>query len=228
MACDRYTFRAGAKYARSISDLEPLIPGKGTSPTVLPPRRWPRSATTVSLLAGAIVSAAIGLGLGRATAPLAKATTPATLIPATVVQPTVVATTTTRSSTSTTINVNGVAGAFAGTWYRHSTGLTVDPSGYGILDWRIYNDCGSGPPPCDFSAGNNIVDGGHATFRLSATGALLAAGEVEATTDSSTVPIGRFTARLDPSNDLLYLALPLFGALPMCGPDSRQPNECGA
>ena len=182
----------------------------------------------VSFLSVAIVSGAIGLGIGRATAPVAKATTSTTLLPATTVQPTVVATTTTASSTSTTSNVNGVAGAFAGTWGRHSTSLTIDPSGYGILDWRIYNDCGSSPPPCDFSAGNNIVDGGHATFRISATGPLSAAGEVESTTDSSAVPVGRFAARLAPSNDLLYLALPLFGGLPMCGPDSRQPNECGA
>ena len=96
--------------------------------------------------------------------------------------------------------------------------LTIDQSGYGIMDWRVYTTCGTGVRPlCDIFSGNEILDGGHATLLLNATGPTSANGEVLSTSDPADVPLGAFTARIDPVRDLLYPSFPLYAKYPLCG-----------
>jgi hypothetical protein len=96
--------------------------------------------------------------------------------------------------------------------------MAIDPTGYGIFDWRTYSTCGQDPPPCDIFSGNYIIGGGHASFSLAATGPATAIGTVLTTTAPRQVPLGRFTARLDPAKDLLQLSFPLVAQFPLCGP----------
>ena len=112
----------------------------------------------------------------------------------------------------------GSAGTFAGLWEVHAHLLTIDSSGYGILDWRVYTSCAKGiRPPCDVMNGNEIVDGGHATLLLTAAGPASATGDILTTTDPTNVPLGAFSTRIDPVRDLLYSSLPLFAKYPLCG-----------
>jgi hypothetical protein len=56
---------------------------------------------------------------------------------------------------------------FKGFWYHHSVGVTIDAAGNGVVSYRTYRWCGPGvPQPCDTMSGNSILNGGHATFRL--------------------------------------------------------------
>jgi len=113
------------------------------------------------------------------------------------------------------------AGPFAGEWSVHVTLLTIDASGYGILNWRTYSTCGESPPPCDIFSGNDIIDGGNATISLTAVGPNSASGEVLTTTVPHDIPLGPFTAHLDATKDLLSLSLPLFSTYPLCGTRAR-------
>ena len=56
---------------------------------------------------------------------------------------------------------------FQGAWYLHGISMKVDAAGNGNLSYRIYSWCGPGViGPCDRIVGNMILDGGHATFKL--------------------------------------------------------------
>jgi hypothetical protein len=106
--------------------------------------------------------------------------------------------------------------------------LNIDGSGYGVLDWRTYTWCWQGPPPCDFFIGDDIIDGGHADFVLMSTGPETASGRVLTSTTPAAVPLGRFTARLDPASGLLYLSF-LGRDYPLCGGlHSVTSDLCGA
>jgi hypothetical protein len=52
------------------------------------------------------------------------------------------------------------------TWYHHGFDLTIRADGSGTANWRVYRTCPDGPPPCDRFVGNQILDGGHATFSV--------------------------------------------------------------
>ena len=98
--------------------------------------------------------------------------------------------------------------------------MVIDPTGYGILNWRTYRTCGPDPPPCDIVSGTFIIDGGNATFALTPTTPTTASGRVLTTTAPGQVPPGRFTARLDPTRNLLRVSLPLAADFPLCGPSA--------
>jgi hypothetical protein len=190
----------------------------------------------VATVALAAASGAVGFAVGRTTdhghASTARTTTPQGTVPPTTT-PALTTTSPEPTSTSPTTAPVGPAGSFAGQWIAHSALLMIHSPGYGILDWRTYKTCGHDPPPCDIIAGNDIINGGHATFSLAARGPTTASGEVLTTTVPHDVPIGRFTARLDPATDLLHLSVPLFLTNPLCGPNAataraglKNPAEC--
>lgn len=56
---------------------------------------------------------------------------------------------------------------WAGTWQRHGEEITLDADGNGTMVFRTYRWCSQDAPPCDSVNGNEIVDGGYATFHLS-------------------------------------------------------------
>ncbi|HET7487691.1 MAG TPA: hypothetical protein VFJ85_07155 [Acidimicrobiales bacterium] len=116
-----------------------------------------------------------------------------------------------------------------GLWYHHSFTMDIAPGGWGTFEWRTNSFCDEGRRPCDISAGNDIVNGGWARFRLLSTGASEATGEVVATTDHRSVPLGRFTLRMDAAHDIVNVSLPPPGdRLAFCGDQAAQPNDCGA
>lgn len=118
------------------------------------------------------------------------------------------------------------AGPFTGGWYHHGIGVSITASGSGTAEWRTYATCGQDPPPCDTFSGNLIIDGGHATFTVTATSPTTATGQVEVTTDAKTAPVGPMTMTLDPAHHLLYWSdVP---ATAFCGPQSAPDSPCGA
>ena len=171
----------------------------------------------------AATAGAVGVAIGRSTATGRTAAAPVT-VPDTTASHSLASTTTLippSTSPAPAVSSAGPARAFAGEWSVHTTLLVVDPTGYGILAFRTYSTCGQDPPPCDIFSGNDIFDAGHATFTFSASGPTTASGQVLTTTVPTVLPLGRFTARIDPAKDLLYLSLPLFAHYPLCGPTAR-------
>jgi hypothetical protein len=133
-----------------------------------------------------------------------------------------------------------VAGPFAGTWHVHTTSLTVAADGRGRATWPIGVDCGTGigkaPPPCDArvpstivlpdgvrSPVEDVVDGGHATVRLTSVTGRTAHALVTASSDPTALPDGPAVLRVS-SDDLLQLdphVAPLEAHLrwqALCGP----------
>jgi hypothetical protein len=86
-----------------------------------------------------------------------------------------------------------------------------------MLTWRTGTICGQGPPPCDKSEGDAIVDGGNADFVVHLRSSTEAIGYVTSTTDPQTVPIGKLTATLSASQDVIFLQPSPTGDLPFCG-----------
>ncbi len=189
------------------------------------------------LLSSAAVVAVVGLGVGvlatrpsndsgvRVEAPGATSTT-TSIDTTSTTGPT--ATTTTGNTTDTTsAAAHDSIGVFAGSWERHGIDLHITAAGNATMNWRTYRVCGQDAPPCDTWVGNVITDGGHATFRLQATGPQTAAGTVLTTSDASTLPLGPINATLGEKGDLVYL-VPFPGAnMPFCGPRANDPR-CGA
>ena len=138
---------------------------------------------------------------------------------------------TTTVPTTTTIAIPGVdVGPFAGTWYHHGIVMDIFTTGDGNFGWRTYTDCGTNAPPCDYSMGNNIIDGGYALFGLTASSPTSASGHVFETNSAQDVPIGTFTVAFDRADDMIFVSLANGQDLAMCGPSARQPtsNQCGA
>lgn len=132
------------------------------------------------------------------------------------------------------------AGVFASTWRVHTTELTINSDGRGVVQWPIHVTCGTGPgmgpPPCDrlvpaTIAGpqgnvlhvNEIIDGGHADVLLTSVNSKFAEGRIEHSTVQSTLPDGPATFRVSKA-DLLYMTVSRpttgspFGRSPLCGP----------
>lgn len=118
------------------------------------------------------------------------------------------------------------AGPFTGMWYHHGVGLTIEASGTGSASWRTYATCGQDPPPCDTFSGNVIDDGGHATFTVTALSAATATGQVLASADPHSAPVGPMTMTLDLANHLLYWSD--FPGVAFCGPETTATEPCGA
>jgi hypothetical protein len=58
---------------------------------------------------------------------------------------------------------------FAGDWWHHGFGLTVNPDGTADASWRTYAWCGPGiVGPCDRIENDTILDGGHAMLAFTA------------------------------------------------------------
>lgn len=131
---------------------------------------------------------------------------------------------TTQPATTTTGLFPAQLAAFVGTWNFHGFGAHISPDGSGQAYWRIYKWCSSDPtPPCDGMDGNNIIDGGQATFSITTVNGTTAAAIVQRSTDPHTVPTGLITLRLQPGDHLDFN-----GAWqPLCGP-SAPPDTCGA
>jgi hypothetical protein len=171
--------------------------------------------------------AGVGAVAGRWTAPrqgALAAGAPTTSVPATVAT---ASTTSTTSATVSPASFAGPAAAFAGTWHRHGSVVFIDGSGSGVADWRVYSWCSDAPPPCDLMIGDQIIDGGHATFTITVTGPTTATGRVLTTTVPADVPVGTFSARVDPTADVLDLSPRLFRGSPLCG-RRADPDGCGA
>jgi hypothetical protein len=164
---------------------------------------------------------------GAAT-PVSPSTAPA---PTTSTTSAATTSTTAASTTTTSTVVPGPAGPFAGEWYHHGVQMVIDTTGHGLFIFRLYRYCTEGPPPCDVSVGNNIWDGGFATFTISAQSATDATATVVTSTASDSVPIGDFRASYEETTDVLTLTFPGQEPLAMCGPrsgDVTPPPPCGA
>jgi hypothetical protein len=143
-------------------------------------------------------------------------------------------------STASGAGIHSVAaGAFTGTWHVHTFSITINADGRGTAQWPIDLRCGTGvgmgPPPCDtWIPGTvvgangapittwNMVDGGHASIRLTTVNGTSASGIVMSSTDASHLGDGRVTFRISLSKDLLYVTGtwhgPHFILGPFCGP----------
>jgi hypothetical protein len=143
------------------------------------------------------------------------------------------------------------AGRFVGTFHIHTYYVYLHADGRGSARWPIDVRCGTGPgegpPPCDTwiatpvtspdgspttlpngtpEIAEHIVDGGHATLRLTSVSSTIARGIVTASSEQGVLPDGPATFKLT-KNDLLYLtphrrtgASP-FGRSGLCGSEAQ-------
>jgi hypothetical protein len=111
-----------------------------------------------------------------------------------------------------------------GDWHFHGVFAHIGSDGKGDASWRIYKWCSDDPnPPCDGVDGNNIIDGGEATFTVVAVDGTSATATVDRSTDTKTVPTGPVALRIIAGD---HLDFPRFG-VPLCGASSP-PDSCGA
>jgi hypothetical protein len=108
--------------------------------------------------------------------------------------------------------------------------MTIAATGYGTFNWRTYRECAVNSPPCDYSLGNEIIDGGYALFGLRSASPTSASGHVFETNDPREVPTGSFTVAFDRPDDMVFVSLANGQELAMCGPKAQPPasNQCGA
>jgi hypothetical protein len=179
-----------------------------------------RLALTGVVLAALVVAGALGYGAARTGPP----TTPESSGPAPVA----------HHPQAVVVN----AAALSGTWHVHTFEVTIGAHGRGVFNWPIHVWCGtgpgSGPPPCDALVPGaavingvttnveQIVDGGHATLRLTSVSGTNAHGTISGSTDPSEVPDGPATFAAA-GNDTLTITpkAPLGPSAlkgPLCGP----------
>jgi hypothetical protein len=145
-------------------------------------------------------------------------------------------------------------GGFAASSARRSAGrrldvptfyLCIHPDGRGSAEWPIHVRCGTGvgegPPPRDKSVpthakvdgtthtGYEIVDGDHATMRLTSVTSTTAHGVITASTDRATLPDGPTTFRVVTKYDVSYVTPHTFPTGPspfrgsaFCGPRAHR------
>jgi hypothetical protein len=123
-------------------------------------------------------------------------------------------------------------GGFAGNWVSHGMTMSFAVSGVATLDWRIYSWCGPGvSPPCDQTIGNTIVDGGHATAQFDAVQGSTASGQVQSTTDPSTIAAGPISVTLISDGNALQIAQAGTqgnAGRVLCSPQHYDSSLCGA
>jgi WD40 repeat protein len=110
---------------------------------------------------------------------------------------------------------------FAGSWYHHGAGISIDTGGTFTASARVYTWCGQGPPPCDRLVGNEIENGYHAAGHLSTAAGTVATGEVTQTTKGY-LQDGPLVVKLNPRLDVITL-----NGIPYCGQYSPV-AYCGA
>ncbi len=124
---------------------------------------------------------------------------------------------------------------FVGSWWRHGMSLTVQSHGLGELRWRTYNnDCRlTANEACDWLAPGEIVSGGYAIIGFTRVSGATALGQVFATTDAATAPLGSVSLSLMQGG---LAELGLSGStIVLCTTDYRDdprdaglPSPCGA
>jgi hypothetical protein len=112
--------------------------------------------------------------------------------------------------------------AFAGPWWHHGFGLTINDLGFGEATWRTYRWCSDFPPPCDRMDGNMIRSGGVAHLVLPRIDGPSAQGMIEQSNDDTFIQTNsRVTltllpydvARLDTGPSSLFVCGPKFADL---------------
>ena len=114
-----------------------------------------------------------------------------------------------------------------GVWEAHGANISVADDGRFALDYRTFNWCnlpGSprGPGPCDYLAGNLIIDGGSVGGRITSTANNTAATTI--TWDPASAFSGQSTTM---TYDSAHNAL-RFGPFTFCGPAGLSISYCGA
>jgi hypothetical protein len=117
------------------------------------------------------------------------------------------------------------AGPFAGTWRVHTQQLVIQPDGSGTAQWPIHAWCGMGTPPvtqpCDQlvpdGAYEDIIDGGHAKFQLTAVNGNTAEAVISGATDPAQLRDGPLSMSLAPDDVLTLSTAWEFGSA-LCGP----------
>ncbi len=115
----------------------------------------------------------------------------------------------------------------AGVWEAHGANISIADDGRFALDYRTFNWCnlpGSprGPGPCDYLAGNLIIDGGSVGGRITSTANNTAATTI--TWDPASAFSGQSTTM---TYDSAHNAL-RFGPFTFCGPAGLSISYCGA
>jgi hypothetical protein len=185
-----------------------------------------RAAITVGAIALALVASGCSSSHHSATAAAAASTTTSSAVASTTtsVQP---ATTTVAPATTSTTAARPDVTLFAGFWYQHGAAVTVKRDGTGNAVWRVYKWCQDDPtPPCDGIQQNggetDIVDGGHAQFRVVAVNRYEATFEVTGSTEPTFIPNGPVQFVLHKHDEMS-----IGNRGPFCGP--KAPAEaCGA
>ncbi|MEV7235828.1 hypothetical protein AB0N06_18085 [Streptomyces sp. NPDC051020] len=113
---------------------------------------------------------------------------------------------------------------FVEDWLGHGRSVTISKDGSFEASARVYVSCDQASPPCDKGIGGIVIDGYHASGRLTAVNGTSATGVV---TDSNGgrdnwFPTGPITMTLNPATDSLSVAGNSF-----CGPNSPA-GLCGA
>jgi len=120
------------------------------------------------------------------------------------------------------------------TWYHHGFDLTIRADGTGTANWRVYRTCPDGPPPCDQFVGNQILDGGHATFSVRPVPqSSVAVAVMASSTDPTmlgargTVQVTPVLGRQGPGREILFPTLrdPTFV---LCDDAALLTGDCGA
>lgn len=108
--------------------------------------------------------------------------------------------------------------AFAKGWSKHGFGIKINTDGSGEASWRTYKWCSDDPtPPCDSMEGNNIIDGGKATIKLSSVNGSTASGQVTSSSEPNVLIVAPLTLTI-----LEYGMLELdqgSSKLSLCGPE---------
>jgi len=122
-----------------------------------------------------------------------------------------------------------------GTWSHHGFTLTINADGSGLATWRTYRTCSSDPtPPCDQISGNEIIDGGYATFTIKALPqSSVAVATVTSSTDHSTlgapgtVHVTPVLGRSGPGKEIVFPILP-DPTFILCDAAAGVTGDCGA
>jgi hypothetical protein len=192
--------------------------------------QWSSQATAAETTLHSECAVVYAVTGGRPMAKVAAAgpTTTVASTTTTAAPTTTIAATTTSVAPTTTVPppTNAAAGfaGFVGQWYYHGMGGTIEPNGSGMLTWRIYKWCSQDPTaPCDQQQGDQIINGGNASFHITSVNGSSGYVHVDQSTDPADLPVGNTIFVLLPGD---HLKVPGF-QWPLCGP-AAPAGTCGA